>query len=58
MTKMMINGQSVSAVSGKVLDVLSPIDGMKFEEIPRGDSADVDLAVKAANASVARSLGK
>jgi aldehyde dehydrogenase (NAD+) len=58
MTKMIINGQSVSAVSGKVLDVLSPIDGMKFEEIPRGDSMDVDLAVKAANAALRGPWGK
>ena len=58
MAKMLINGQSVSAVSGKTLDVLSPVDGLKFETIPRGDAADVDVAVRAANAALAGPWGK
>ncbi len=48
MTQMIINGQKVDAVSGQVLDVLSPVDDKKFTTIPRGDAADIDLAVKAA----------
>ncbi len=58
MAKMFIHGESVNAVSGKVLDVLSPIDGKKFDEIPRGDKADVDLAVKAARQALDGAWGK
>ena len=58
MAKMFINGESVNAVSGKVLDVLSPVDGKKFDEIPRGDKADVDAAVKAANQALSGAWGK
>ncbi len=58
MAMMLINGQSVSAVSGKTLDVLSPVDGLKFETIPRGEQADVDAAVRAANAALAGPWGK
>ena len=36
MAKMFINGKSVDAQSRKVLDVLSPVDGKKFDDIPRG----------------------
>ena len=58
MAKMFINGESVNAVSGKVLDVLSPVDGKKFDEIPRGDKADVDAAVNAANQALNGAWGK
>jgi aldehyde dehydrogenase (NAD+) len=58
MAKMFIHGESVNAVSGKVLDVLSPVDGKKFDEIPRGDKADVDLAVKAAQQALDGAWGK
>jgi aldehyde dehydrogenase (NAD+) len=57
MAKMLINGKSVDAQSGKVLDVLSPVDGQKFDEIPRGEQADVDLAVKAANLALTGAWG-
>lgn len=52
MVQMIINGQQVDAVSGEVLDVLSPVDGVKFATIPRGDAADIDLAVEAARDAV------
>jgi len=58
MAKMFINGESVNAVSGKVLDVLSPVDGKKFDEIPRGNKADVDAAVNAANQALNGAWGK
>ena len=58
MAKMFIHGESVNAVSGKVLDVLSPVDGKKFDEIPRGDKADVDLAVQAAHQALDGAWGK
>ncbi|OFS85626.1 aldehyde dehydrogenase [Oligella sp. HMSC05A10] len=52
MTQMIINGKKVDSVSGRVLDVLSPVDGEKFSTIPRGDAKDIDLAVKAAREAV------
>lgn len=52
MTQMIINGKKTDAISGQVLDVLSPVDGAKFTTIPRGDAADIDLAVKAAREAV------
>jgi aldehyde dehydrogenase (NAD+) len=55
---MFINGQSVGALSGRVLDVLSPIDGQKFEEIPRGEAADVDAAVLAAQQALTSAWGR
>jgi len=58
MAKMFINGKSVDAQSGKVLDVLSPVDGQKFDDIPRGEQADVDSAVKAANRALTGAWGK
>ena len=58
MAHMFINGQSVGAVSGQVLDVLSPVDGQKFEDIPRGDRADVDAAVRAAQHALTSSWGR
>lgn len=52
MPQMIINGKQVNAVSGEVLDVLSPVDGEVFTSIPRGAQADVDLAVQAAREAV------
>ena len=45
---MIIGGKYVPALSGKTLDVMSPVDGLAFDTIPRGEAADIDLAVKAA----------
>jgi len=58
MAHMFINGQSVGALSGRVLDVLSPIDGQKFEEIPRGEAPDVDAAVLAAQQALTSAWGR
>lgn len=55
---MIIGGKSVSAISGKTLEVLSPVDGLAFETIPRGDAADIDLAVKAAQAALNGNWGQ
>lgn len=52
MARMIIDGKKVGSVSGQELEVLSPIDGVKFATIPRGDKADVDLAVSAARRAV------
>lgn len=44
----LIGNAWVPAQSGRVLPVVSPIDGTTFSEIPDSDAADVDLAVAAA----------
>lgn len=43
-----INGRCVSAASGGVLDVTSPIDGGRLTTIADGSAEDVDRAVKSA----------
>lgn len=58
MAKMIINGKQVSAVHGGVLDVISPVDGKVFTQIPRGQREDVDLAVSAARQSLASEWGQ
>lgn len=58
MAKMMIGGESKSAVSGQTLAVLSPADGEVFTDIPRGAAADVDLAVAAARAALGGAWGR
>ncbi len=57
MAKMIINGQRVDAIHGDVLDVVSPVDGKVFTDIPRGQRADVDLAVKAARQALTSDWG-
>jgi len=44
----LIGNSWVPAQSGRVLPVVSPIDGATFAEIPDSDAADVDLAIAAA----------
>ena len=44
-------GQSVTAKSGRTLDVISPIDGSYLAALPDADTADVDMAVAAARAA-------
>lgn len=48
---MIIGGQSVLAISGKTLPVISPIDGQEIAHIPDAGTGDVDLAVVAARRS-------
>ena len=43
MAHMIIGGKAVQAQSGKTLEVRSPVDGLSFEAIPRGEAADIDL---------------
>jgi 4-(gamma-glutamylamino)butanal dehydrogenase len=43
-----IDGQSVAAADGAVMDVVSPIDGRVFTQIASGGAEDVDRAVVAA----------
>ena len=46
--KNLIGGEWVPAVSGKEMDVVSPLDGDPFARIADSDAADVDAAVAAA----------
>ena len=47
----LINNQWVPARSGRVMDVLSPLDGEVFAQIADSDAADIDAAVTAARAA-------
>ncbi len=51
MKKMLIGGEWVAAADGRSIPVVSPSDGVAFDAIARGGSAEVDLAVKAARAA-------
>lgn len=46
--KMLIDGQWVEAVSGKTFPVINPANGEIIAQVAEGESADIDLAVKAA----------
>ena len=58
MAHMIIGGKTCQAVSGETLEVRSPVDGQVFEHIPRGQAADIDLAVRAARAALCSDWGK
>ncbi len=58
MAHMIIGGKAVQAQSGKTLEVRSPVDGLAFEAIPRGEAADIDLAVAAARQALSGAWGK
>jgi len=55
---MIIGGKALQALSGKTIDVYSPVDGMVFEHIPRGEAADIDLAVQAARSALDGAWGQ
>lgn len=46
--KMLIGGKWVEAKSGKYFDVVNPATEEVIAQVPEGDEADVDMAVKAA----------
>lgn len=46
-----INGEHISAVSGKTFTTTSPIDNSYITDVAEGDAADIDLACKAAAAA-------
>ena len=50
-TQLFINGQFVSPLQGKTLDVIDPATEQVFEQIAAATAEDVDLAVKAARTS-------
>lgn len=46
-----INGQTVPAISGAVMETISPVDGSRLADVAQSDAADVDAAVAAAKAA-------
>lgn len=48
---MLINGQQVLASSARWIEVVSPRDRSTIARVPRGDSQDIDRAVRAAGAA-------
>lgn len=50
-TKIFINNEWVNSVSGKTFPVVNPATGEKIVDIQEGDKADIDKAVKAAQAA-------
>ena len=58
MSKHFIGGEWVAAASGETLPVIDPSTGEVFDQIPRGASADVDRAVRAARAALAGPWGR
>ncbi|MCM2297226.1 aldehyde dehydrogenase family protein [Rhodoferax sp.] len=52
MAQHFINGQWVAASSGQTLPVIDPSTGEVFDQLARGNAADVDLAVAAARAAL------
>lgn len=58
MAHMIIAGKTCQAVSSETLEVRSPVDGLVFDHIPRGQAADIDLAVRAARAALSSDWGR
>lgn len=58
MNKLFINGDWVAAQNGGSLDVVAPATGKVFATIARGTKADIDRAVKAAQAALDGPWGK
>ncbi len=58
MSKHFIGGEWVAPASGETLPVIDPSTGQPFDEIARGDAADVDRAVKAARAAMEGAWGR
>ena len=50
-TRMLIGGQSVDAADGQTFDIVNPANGTTVATAPLGGRADVDTAVKAAQAA-------
>src|SRR6185437_2746137 len=50
--QLFINGQYVDPAKGEWFDSIDPYQGKPWAKIPRGSAADVDNAVKAANAAM------
>jgi len=53
-----INGQWVAASNGETLPVIDPSTGEVFDQLARGNAADIDKAVAAARAALSGRWGK
>ena len=58
MQKHFIGGQWVAAASGETIPVIDPSTGEVFDQLARGNTADVDAAVAAARAALAGPWGR
>ena len=58
MPTLLIDGKWVASVSGQMIDVINPCDGKSFTQIDRGNAADIDLAVAAAQRALDGAWGK
>ncbi len=58
MPTLLIDGKWVASVSGQTIDVINPCDGKSFTQIDRGNVADIDLAVAAAQRALDGAWGK
>lgn len=56
--KMLIGGRWLAAPDGETIPVLSPVDGEVYTSIARGRAADVDAAVRAAQAALDGAWGR
>jgi phenylacetaldehyde dehydrogenase len=55
---MLIDGKQVPAASGKTFAVYNPATGGVIANVPEGDKADVDLAVRAARCAFDERRGR
>jgi aldehyde dehydrogenase (NAD+) len=53
-----IDGRPADAISGAQIDLVCPSDGRVFATIPRGEAADIELAVKAARRTLSGPWGR
>ena len=58
MSRHFIGGEWVAPTGGETLPVVDPSTGQSFDEIARGNAADVDAAVKAARAAMNGAWGR
>lgn len=58
MSTLLIDGKWVGAAEGGSIDVINPCNGDKFTTIDRGGAADIDLAVRAAQAALDGEWGR
>lgn len=58
MATLLIDGKWVSSESGQTIDVVNPCNGDVFTKIDRGNAADIDLAVSAAQRALDGAWGR
>jgi aldehyde dehydrogenase (NAD+) len=58
MPSLLIDGKWISSQSGQTIDVLNPCNGEAFTKIDRGNAADIDLAVAAAQRALDGAWGQ